>query len=119
MLNCLLEVFETYQTFIVGLIGFIGVMYTISTNSKLSRNQHDREIRHQKLTTRTALIQELNLLNNSYNDRIDMFTKGDHDGSALVPVYVANDVYLQLIPKIGLLTPKEKKLVMTAYQLAN
>ncbi len=119
MLDCLFDIFERYQTFIVGLLGFIGVIYTISTNAALARSQHKREIDQEKITIRTALIEELKLLSNSYNDRIDMFDKDDHKGTAAIPVNVPNDVYLNLLPKIGLLTPKEIKSLMVAYQLAD
>lgn len=111
--------FERYQTFIVGIVGFIGVIYTIRTNATLMRNQHEREINHEKLATRTALIEELKLLSDSYIDRIAMFEEDAHKRTAAIPINVPNDAYLQLIPNIGLLTPKEIKLVMTAYQLAN
>ena len=119
MIDCIVDIFERYQTFIVGLIGFFGVMYTISTNAKLSRNQHQREINHEKLATRTALIEELTILCKNYNDRIEMLTPDNCEGSVLIPVNVPNDAYLQLISKIGLLTPKEIKLVMAAYLLAS
>jgi len=119
MLNCIFDLFERYQTFIVGIVGFIGVIYTIRTNATLMRNQHEREINHEQYAIRTALVEELKLLSDSYVDRIAMFEESDQKGTAAIPRNVPNDAYLQLIPKIGLLTPKEIKLVMTAYQLVN
>ena len=119
MLDCIFDLFERYQTFIVGIVGFIGVIYTIRKNATLMRNQHEREVSHEKLATRTALVEELKLLSDSYIDRIAMFEEDNDKGTAAIPANVPNDAYLQLLPNIGLLTPKEIKLVMTAYQLAN
>lgn len=118
MLDCIFDIFERYQTFVVGIIGFAGVMYTISKNAKLANIQHNRELEHERLSVRTALIEELGLIKVSYIDRINMFNTTEKSGTALIPVNVMNDAYLQLISKVGLLTTEEIKLVMTAYENA-
>jgi len=113
-----MDIFERYQTFIVGVIGFVGVIYTISTNARLTRSQHKREINYEKLAIRTALIEELTLLSAGYKERIEKLTPENCEGSVYIPTHVPNDAYIHLMSKIGLLGPKEIKTVMVAYQLA-
>lgn len=112
----LIRDFEKYQTSIIGALGFIGVIITIVVNAKLARNQHERELSLEAAAIRTTLIVELTNLKNSYEDRVR--TSGKHGGSILIPKYVSDKAYCQLLPRLGLLTPKELELVMTAYQLA-
>ena len=54
MLDNLLQFFKCYQTFIVGVLGFSGVIFTIFMNSKMSRDQHSRQIKHEQETVRTV-----------------------------------------------------------------
>lgn len=118
MLDCILYLFDKYQTFVAGIIGFAGVIITILMNAKLARDQHKRELRHEADAVRSALITELKLLCNSYELRIEQL--GDMRGrSALINEYVANQAYLQLLQKIGLLTREEIERTMTAHQLNN
>jgi len=118
MLECIIDLFEKYQTFVAGVIGFAGVIITIQMNAKLSREQHQREIEHDANTVRISLSIELALLCDSYKLRIAQLN--DMQGrSALINEYIANQVYLQMLPKIGLLTKSEIEKVMTAHQLNN
>jgi hypothetical protein len=118
MLDCIIDIFERYQTFIAGVLGFTGVIITILMNAKFARDQHQKELQHETSTIRNALVTELTLLCDSYKLRIKQFndTKGR---AALINDYVANQVYLQLLPRIGLLTKTEIEKVMTAQQLNN
>lgn len=118
MLDCIILLFERYQTFIVGLMGFAGVIYAMSKNAKLARTQHEREKDHEKLAIKNALTEELKFIRNSYRMRIKDLSS-TNEGTSMVLLNVFNDVYLQLISKIGVLEPEKVKLVMNAYLAAS
>lgn len=118
MFNCLVDIFERFQTFLVGLLGFAGVIYTIRMNARLSRQQHEHELIHERTALRTALIAELGGLRKTYEDRSRTLREEDSGQSALIPEYVSNQVYSQLLGRIGLLTADEIESVMDAYLLA-
>jgi len=115
----LFEVFEKFQTFFVGLLGFAGVIFTIIMNARSTRKQHDREVLQERTALRTALIAELGALRKTYEDRIQSLRDKDRGQSALIPEYVSNQAYCQLVDRIGLLSPEEIEPVMNAYILAN
>ncbi|MBW2324664.1 MAG: hypothetical protein JRF41_14350 [Deltaproteobacteria bacterium] len=117
MFNSLFENFERFQTFLVGLLGFAGVIYTIRMNGRLVRQQYERERNQERAALRTALIAELGALRNTYEDRIHMLRKDDSGHSFLIPEYVSNHVYYQLLDRIGLLTAEELELVIDTYLL--
>lgn len=117
MFDCFLEIFERFQTFLVGLLGFAGVIYTIRMNARLVRQQDERKIMHERTALRTALIAELGAHQKTYLDRINTLRGDNNDQSALIPEYVSNQVYYQLIDRIGLLTAEEIESVMDAYLL--
>ena len=119
MFDCLFEVFERFQTFLVGLLGFAGVIYTIRMNARLARQQHEHELIHERTSLRTALIAELEALRSTYKDRSHDLRKDDSGNSVLIPEYVSNQIYRQLLDRIGLLTPEEIRLIMDAYLLVN
>lgn len=111
--------FETYQTFIVGIIGFGGVMFTIYMNAHLSREQHERNIKHDRESLRIAISSELKLILKMLNHRCEMVDENEEIGSAFYPDHVSTQVYIQFINKLGLLSGKEIEAVMEAYALIN
>jgi hypothetical protein len=117
MFDSLVEVFERFQTFLVGLLGFAGVICTIIMNERLKRQQHERELIQERTALRTALIAELSALRKTYEDRIHSLHEKDRGQAALIPEYVSNQVYCQLLDRIGLLTAEEIEPVMDAYIL--
>jgi len=117
MFNCLVDIFERFQTFLVGLLGFAGVIYTIRTNARLTRQQHESELIQERTALRAALIAELGALRKSYEDRSRSLREKDSGQSALIPEFVSNQVYYQLLDRIGLLTAEEIEPVMDAYLL--
>lgn len=118
MLNSLVDIFERFQNFLVGLLGFAGVIYTIRMNARLTRRQHERELIQEQTALRTALVAELRAIHKSYEDRIHSLREKSGGQSALIPEYVPNQVYYQLIDRIGLLTAAEVSSVMDAYLIA-
>jgi len=117
MFDCIVDIFERFQTFFVGLLGFAGVIYTIIMNARLTRQQRERELIHERTALRAALIAELKGLRQTYEDRSNQLRKGESGQSALIPEYVSNQVYSQLLNRIGLLTAEEIESVMDAYIL--
>ncbi|MBB6096189.1 hypothetical protein HNQ60_005111 [Povalibacter uvarum] len=113
----MIEGFVRFQTFIVGLLGFTGVILTIRMNARSARQQHGRQVKHERQALRTALRAELEIIRAMYADRIS--TTGDHESqqSVLVPLHVPDRVYQQLLDRIGLLTAAEVEATMKAYLL--
>ncbi len=48
MLDCLYQVVKEFQTIIVGVLGFSGVIFTLQMTSRLSREQHERSVKHDR-----------------------------------------------------------------------
>ena len=88
--DCLVEFFEKFQTFLLGLLGFAGVIYTIIMNARLARQQHERELSHERTALRTAL-------RGYYEDRSQTLRKNNCGNFVLIPEYVPNQVYRQLL----------------------
>jgi hypothetical protein len=118
VLSCLYQFIQSYQTLTVGAIGFTGVIITLITNAKISRNQHERSITHERASLRTALLAELELARKSFSDSS---TPRDinHEEAAFFPDSHPQLVYRSLIAKIGLLSPAEISSVIEAYTLIN
>lgn len=112
-----------FQTFIVGLIGFSGVIFTLYTNARLSRKQHERNISHEKETLKAALHAELGLARRTFSrigtpiDERNERDKIDEGSGAFFPEYYSQSVYQSLISKIGLLPLPAISQVIDAYSL--
>lgn len=118
MYDLLLDIFGKLQTFIVGMLGFAGVIYTIRMNARLSREQHERRIKHERTALRTALCSELEVMRRIFTDRSQTVAEDEGKHSVFIPEYIPNHVYSQLLDRIGLLTAPEIESVMDAYILA-
>lgn len=119
MCECLLGFFEKYQTFAVGALGFGGVICTIIMNARLSRVQHDRQINYERNALRTAICSELELIRKMIAGRCEMAQEKEGLQSAFYPEHISNQVYLQFINRIGLLSSNEIEVVMEAYALVS
>ena len=112
--------FQKYQTFVVGILGFGGVMLTIFMNARLSRQQYDRQINHEREALRTALHSELEFIRKIFEGRCKVNQEKEGLQSAFfLPENISTQVYSQLINKIGLLSPREIEAVMEAYALVS
>src|SRR5690606_22562409 len=103
---CLYQLAKDFQTVIVGLIGFSGVIFTLYTNARLSRKQHERNISHEKEILKAALHAELELARRTFlligtpiSERNDMEGIGEDTG-AFFPEYYSQSIYQSLISKI-------------------
>ena len=117
MLDSFLFYLKCYQTFIVGFLGFSGVIITIYMNSKVSRDQHNRLIKHERNSVRTALYSELEVIRKTFEDRCKMDEETGGLGAAFFPEEISNLVYVNFINKIGLLSTSEIEEVIVAYSL--
>ena len=117
MLDVVLSWIERFQTGIVGVFGFLGVIYTIYSNGKLARDQHERQLNHERAGLRTALCAELELFRDIYADRSKSLSTVAEGQSSLLPDSPHVTVYHQLLDKLGLLTGSEVTLLMKAYAL--
>jgi len=110
---------KDYQSGLVGLLGFTGVIVTLIVNAKLARRQHERKLADERAILRGALLAELTILRNVYQDRIEKVADRPGPGSGIiVPVHVISEVYNRLMDKLGLLTSDEAGKVISAYLLA-
>jgi hypothetical protein len=111
---------EKFQTLAVGLVGFTGVMITLARNARLAREQHARQVEHERAVVRIALRAELEANAAAYRDRIDMLsgeaTEGRHSGF-VVTVNPMNEVYKSQMARIGLLSESQVRPVLKAYLL--
>jgi hypothetical protein len=108
---------KEYQTLIVGALGFTGVILTLRTNARLNREQHTRQIEHERTALKAALSAELSIIRDTFRDRIE--TIGDPPTTTVmwVPLDTMTDVYSHVIDKLGLLSRDQVNLVMHAYLL--
>lgn len=112
------EWFEKYQTFIAGLIGFSGVVITIIYNSKLAREQLNRQRISESISIRVTLIEELKLAMESYSGNIESLSDENNTHQmAYLYAGVYDQAYKNLVSKFGLLSSTEIKATMLAYQL--
>lgn len=109
--------FKCYQTFIVGVLGFSGVIITLYMNSKISRDQHKRQIKHERDSVRTAIYSELVIIRKIFQDMCEMVEVSGGVESAFFPNNISNIVYTNFINKIGLLSKNEIESIIEAYSL--
>jgi len=118
MANCVLQVVKDYQTLLVGLLGFTGVITTMLANAKMQRNQHERALLHEARSARVAIKTELLANKKSYELRISQLNEPpDESSGALVPSKLSNQLYNELLPKLGILSEEELEKVIQAYAL--
>lgn len=119
MFDCLYQSVKDFQTIIVGVIGFSGIIVTLRMNSRLSRDQHERSIKHDREVLKTALCAELDINRKSFSDK-SLSTEEEHEESdAFYPIEMNTMVYQKLIEKLGLLSTEEVSAVINAYTLIN
>lgn len=117
-MNPFLDIFERFQTFFVGILGFTGVVFAIFINARIVRKDYKHRIMNERTTLRTALTAELRSLSNAYNNRIQELRNLPDDQMEIIPENVSNQVYKQLMDRVGLLTDKETEALIEAYLLA-
>ncbi|MHB8474744.1 MAG: hypothetical protein ACYDBZ_00460 [Steroidobacteraceae bacterium] len=106
-----------YQTIIVGLLGFGGVILTLRTNARLNREQHTKQVEHERTALKAALSAELSIIRDTFRDRIEMIGSPAESQGMWVPVDTMTDVYGRILDKIGLLSREQVDLVLRAYLL--
>ncbi len=123
----ILELLERFQTSLIGLVGFGGVILTLRHNAKQAERNHAQQVAHERKTIHVALITELKINRFSLQENVQMLEQtiqenekrqdGGGDG-ALVPAWTMTEAYESFLPKIGLLSAEQPKLVMYAYLTA-
>ena len=66
----------------------------------------------------TALIEELKIMRIGLVDGVEKLENHEEGGTAAIPKNTVSDVYKNLIPRIGLLTPFQVEKVLFAYMSA-
>ena len=109
--------FQQIQTFVVGIIGFGGVAWSISHSAKLSRDQHARQVAHERETLRIALLAELTRNKVTISENVETLKYEEDSARILVPITPITSVYEKLLDKIGVLSEEQARAVMDAYLL--
>jgi hypothetical protein len=112
-----LRVLQQFQTAIVGIIGFTGVILTLWWNARLARNVRTEAIKHDRVTLRATLLEELKVLKSSYERAGTELGEVDRDsgGGMSIPLDPLTAVYDQMLTRLGLLSANEIEKVMDAY----
>ena len=117
MFDCLYQLVQDFQTLLVGVIGFSGVIVTLRMNSRLSRKQHERSIKHDREVLKTALCAELELNRKSFSDKASTPEDDQKESDAFYPIGMNTNIYQTFIEKLGLLSTEEVSAVINAYTL--
>ncbi len=117
MLDCLYQVVKDFQTIIVGVLGFSGVIFTLQMTSRLSREQHERSVKHDREVLKTALRAELELIQKAFSDKAASPEDDREESDAFFPEETHTKVYQSFVGKLGLLSPEEVSAVIKAYTL--
>lgn len=104
-----------FQTLIVGLLGFSGVIYTLHINSRLSREQHERNITHEREIMITALRAELKLIQKAFVDSSKPLEDGSEKDDAFFPENIYTEAYQAFVGRLGLLSLEQASAVIEAY----
>lgn len=110
-------VLQPFQTLFVGVLGFAGVIITMLVNAKMQRSQHDRVLLHESNSLRVAIKSELLANKQAYEFRVEQFNEPSEGSDALIHNKLTDNIYKELLPKIGLLTEEEIEKVLNAYAL--
>jgi hypothetical protein len=111
--DCLYQLVKDFQTLIVGVLGFAGVIYTLQMNSRLSREQYERSVKHDRVVLKTALRAELELIRKTFSDKA---TPDLEESDAFFPAETHTNIYKNFVAKLGLLSAEEVS-VIEAYTL--
>ena len=117
MLDCLYQIAKDFQTLIVGMLGFTGVIYTLYTNARLAREQHTRNVAHEREVLIKALRAELGLIKKSFSGKSISLEADREHADAFFPEETHTKVYHAFISKLGLLSPEQASAVIVAYTL--
>ena len=117
MIKWIICMLQSYQILITGLIGFTGVIVTMLANAWFQRTQYERKIKHETNSLRAAIKSELNANKQALELRIKQLNEPTEYSDALIPSKSIDDIYKELINKIGLLTDEEIEMVIQAYAL--
>ena len=115
--DCLYKLIKDFQTLLVGVIGFSGVIITLLMNSRLSRKQHERIIKHDREVLKTALCAELELNRKSFSHKGSTLEDDQKESDSFHPIGMITNVYQAFIEKLGLLSTAEVSAVINAYTL--
>jgi len=119
MLDCIYQLANDFQTLIVGVLGFWGVIYTLQRNSRLSWEQHERSVKHERKVVKTALYAELELIRKSFFEKSATLEGDREDSDAFFPEESNTKVYQHFLGKLGLLSVEEAAVVIEAYTLVD
>ena len=107
----LYSLLEDFQTTLVGIVGFVGVIWTLRSNSKNAKEEHERQITTKRRSLRRILAAELR----NYHDALLMNSEADRPSDEVVSVGRIHRLFSeQLSSELGLLDLDEIDIVMNA-----
>ena len=108
---------EKFQELIGTLVGFAGVMLTLWFNARQERQQHQRQVEHERSAIRAMLLAELKRNSEAFADNIERLTEGPAARSLIVPTKSVVEIYDRLLDRVGFLAPSEVQPVTNAYMM--
>ena len=106
---------KDFQSVGVGIVGFTGVIVTLVVNAWLTRNQHERGVRHERALIRRATLVELRRYRESAEANIKHIDGLNDDGGLLMPTHPTIPVYDNHFDRIVHLSESEIDAVLDAY----
>lgn len=111
---------KDFQGLIGGLLALCGVFFTIYFTGRREHQRRIAETEHDRSTLRTALLSELQFLDNRYANMIRSFNTAGNNGINGINVtpYEPDFIYRAMVQKLGLLQPIEVACLIVAYSHA-
>lgn len=116
-MECIYSILFKYQTLVSGVVGFLGIILTLLFNGKMQREQRLEIRKAEKDAIIAAVCAELAVNKDVIQGVITSFQdKKDSPGYChMVSKRILNDVYKTNLNKIGLLSTKQSRSIISVY----
>jgi len=118
-MECIYIFLFKYQTLVSGVVGFLGIILTLLFNGKMQREQRTEIRMREKESIIAAVYAELSINKDVIQSLVASFQeKKDMPGYFhMVPKRLLNDVYMNNLNKLGLLSTKQSSSIINVYIL--
>lgn len=107
----LIDLVERFQTIIVGSIGLLGVNWTLHTNAKNAKSEHQRSLDTRRSTLRKILAAEFRNYSQALRGNLK---KGPPDDTEFSIGRIRQTLFESLSTDMGLLEPDEIDVIVNA-----
>jgi hypothetical protein len=106
---------KEFQSLIVGAFGFGGIILTLRQSAKLTREQHERGIQHERSLITRALLAELRRNRETLAYNLEKFGDLEEGSGVVMPTRTIAEIYEKNFDRITHLNEGELKDVLDAY----